>query len=200
MAEYPKGWERRHTLADGRTVTIRPVRPEDQAGEGAFFDRLCADARRMRFMKFVREMNERLLYAFTHVDYDRRMAFVCEAGTKIVGEARYGAIEGSKSCDFGIVIADEWHKTGIAGLLMLALIDYARAHGFATMEGIVLRENREMVRFVKALGFALEPLRDDATLLRVVKRLALCASNDVAPAKSQDVAPAKAGAPFFKQN
>jgi acetyltransferase len=176
MAEYPAQLERQHTLADGRTVTLRPIRADDQPGEQAFFDRLCAEARRMRFMKFVHVVNERLLHAFTHLDYDSRMAFVCEAevggARRIVGEARYAAIDDTKSCDFGIVVADDWHKTGIAGLLMLALIDYARGHGFETMESIVLRENRDMLRFVKALGFELRPVREDPTLLLVTKRLA----------------------------
>jgi acetyltransferase len=175
MAEYPAGLERSHTLADGRSVTIRPVRDEDQAAEQVFFDRLGTEARRLRFMKFVRAVNERLVHAFTHIDYESRMAFVCEADAggakRIVGEARYAAIPQSKSCDFGIVIADDWHKTGIAGLLMLALIDYARAQGFETMESIVLRDNHDMLRFVRALGFEVRPVPEEATLLQVVKPL-----------------------------
>jgi len=176
MAQYPAQLERPHTLADGRVVTLRPIRGEDEPGEQAFFDRLCAESRRMRFMKFVHVVNERLLHDFTHLDYDSRMAFVCEADAggarRIVGEARYAAIPDTKRCDFGIVIADDWHKTGIAGLLMLALMDYARDHGFETMESIVLRDNRDMLRFVRALGFEVRPVREDATLRQVTKRLA----------------------------
>ena len=175
MADYPSGLERRHVLADGRSVSIRPIRPEDELAEKLFFDRLCAESRRLRFMKYVRAVNERLVHAFTHVDYESRMAFVCEAeaggAPRIVGEARYGAIPRTRSCDFGIVIADEWHKTVIAGLLMLALIDHARAHGLETMEGLVLRDNHDMLRFVRALGFEVRPVPDEPTLLQVVKPL-----------------------------
>lgn len=176
MAEYPAALERQHVLADGRVVTIRPIRPEDDAAAQAFFDRLCPDARRMRFMKWVRNVSAGLVHAFTHVDYETRMAFVCEAEAgglrRIVGEARYAAVPRSRSCDFGIVIADEWHKSGIAGLLMLALIDYARAQGFDSMESIVLRENRDMVRFARALSFEVRPVAQEPTLLQIVKPLA----------------------------
>jgi acetyltransferase len=176
MTEYPAALERRRTLFDGRPVLIRPVRPDDEAAERAFFERLSSETRRLRFMKFVRSVNERLIHSFTHVDYESRMAFVCEATVgeqqRIVGEARYAAIQGGRSCDFGIVIADDWHKSGIAGLLMEALIRHARAHGLETMESLVYRDNRPMLRFVKALGFQVYPIAGEPTTVQVVKLLA----------------------------
>jgi acetyltransferase len=103
------------------------------------------------------------------------MAFVCEAEVDgkpaLVGEARYVANPDGRSCEFGVVIADDWHKTGIAGLLMDALIRAARAQRLETMEGLVLRENREMLRFVRALGFEATPDPVESTLMRAVKKL-----------------------------
>jgi len=175
MGGYPAHLERWHTLADGRRVLIRPVRPEDADAESAFFGTLGTESRRLRFMKAIGMVSERILHAFTHVDYADRMAFVCEAGAggarRIVGEARYAAIPGTKSCDFGIVVADDWRRSGIAGLLMLALMDYARARGFETMEGIVLAENRPMLRFARALGFEVRPVPGHATVRQVIKVL-----------------------------
>jgi acetyltransferase len=88
-----------------------------------------------------------------------------------VGEARYVANADTASCEFGVVIADDWHKTGVAGLLMDALIRAAQARGLETMEGLVMRENREMLRFVKALGFEASPDPVEATMVRAVKKL-----------------------------
>jgi acetyltransferase len=165
----------RRTLADGRTVTLRPVQPDDEAAERRFFARLSPETRRLRFMKFVRALNEELIHVFTRVDYHRHMAFVCEATLdgreEIVGEARYAANPDGRSCEFSIVIADDWHKSGIGGLLMNALVRYAKASGFESMEGIVLRDNRTMVKFVRALGFEVTPVEQEPTLLRVVRRL-----------------------------
>jgi GNAT superfamily N-acetyltransferase len=75
----------------------------------------------------VKALNESLIHFFTHIDYDRHMAFVCEHEGRLVGEARYVANPGGDSCEFGVVIADDWHKSGIAGLLIEALIGAARA-------------------------------------------------------------------------
>ncbi|MCX7961474.1 MAG: GNAT family N-acetyltransferase [Burkholderiales bacterium] len=186
MREYPVHAERWHALADGRRVLIRPVRAEDENAERAFFGALDPESRRLRFLKAVGTLSGRLVHAFTHVDYAERMAFVCEAeeggARRLVGEARYAAIPGTRSCDFGIVIADAWHRSGIAGLLMAALIDYARAQGFETMEGVVLAENRRMLRFVRALGFEVRPMPGDPTVRYVVKVLRSTSSASAASA------------------
>jgi acetyltransferase len=171
MADYPADVASEHRLADGRTVLIRPIRADDETEEQRFFAGLSDEAKSMRFMKFVGALNERLIHSFSHVDYEARMAFVCEHKGRIVGEARYSALPYERSCDFGIVIADDWHRSGIAGLLMDALIRHARAQGFDTMEGMVLRLNHPMLKFVRALGFELLPLPLDPTLVQVLKSL-----------------------------
>ena len=175
MADYPQQLERRRTLADGRAVLIRPIRANDEPREREFFDQLSGESRQQRFMKYVRSLSDQLVHFFTHIDYDRHMAFVCEAQVagrpELVGEARYVANPDGRSCEFAVVIADAWHKTGIAGLLMEALLRAAQEHGFATMEGLVLRENRDMLRFVKALGFEATPDPAEPTLTRVEKKL-----------------------------
>jgi acetyltransferase len=70
-----------------------------------------------------------------------------------------------------VVIADEWHGSGIAGLLMEALIRAARAQRLDTMEGLVLRDNHDMLKFVRALGFEAAPDPVESTLMRAVKKL-----------------------------
>ena len=175
MGEYPSHLARSRHLADGRSVTIRPIRAEDEAAAREFFAHLSGESLRMRFMKFVHALSERLVHFFTHIDYDRHMAFVCEAECagrrELVGEARYVANPDGRSCEFGVVIADEWHKSGIAGLLMEALMRYARTRGFETMEGLVMRENHDMLKFVRALGFEASPAPEEPSTVRVVRKL-----------------------------
>lgn len=171
MADYPVQLERRRTLSDGREVLIRPIRADDEAREQAFFAGLSPESLQSRFMKFVAAVSEKTVQAFTHVDYDRHMAFVCEAGGEIVGQARYLMNPDGRSCEFAVVVADAWRRSGIAGLLMEALLGAARARGLRRMEGLVLRDNRPMLRFVKALGFEVTVDPVDATMVRVEKKL-----------------------------
>lgn len=163
-------------LADGRWVVIRPIRPEDEPRESDFLAQLSRETLRKRFLKHAGQVGGALVHFFTHVDYDRHMAFVCEADVdgapRLVGDARYVANPDGRSCEFGIVVADAWHHTGIAQRLMDALMRAARARGFETMEGIVLRDNADMLDFARELGFELHEAPPQAPpVVRVVKRL-----------------------------
>ena len=143
--------------------------------EREFLNRLSGESRYLRFHKWVNAPSDKLVHFLTDVDYDKHMAFVCTAldgdAERVVGEARYVADLSGKNCEFGIIIADPWHKTGIAGLLMEALISTARERGLATMEGVVLTSNATMIRFAHGLGFEVQPVANDPTTRRIVKKL-----------------------------
>lgn len=176
MADYPSQYVSRRRLRDGRTVTIRPIRADDGARTAAFVRRLSGETRYLRFQKWVEAPSDRLIHFLTDIDYDRHMALVAAAGRDdggedIVGEARFVANADGESCDLGIVIADDWHSSGLAGVLMDALMRIARAHGLRRMEGIVLATNSTMLRFMRSLGFRTFPAPQDRTIVRIEKRL-----------------------------
>jgi acetyltransferase len=174
MAEYPAHLERERRLADGHSVTIRPMRAADEPRVREFLAALSDENRYLRFQKFVPSLSERVMRYFTGVDHEYHVAFLAAvgagAGERVVGDARYVVNPDRRSCEFAIVIADDWHKSGIAGLLMEVLIRVARSHGLQSMESIVLATNRPMLRFARQLGFAREAT-PDATVVRIVKKL-----------------------------
>jgi acetyltransferase len=174
-SDYPARLVRERRLADGRSVTIRPVRADDGERVRAFLAAASDDARYKRFQKWIDVPSTRLVEFLTDIDYDRHLALVCASGSgaeeQIVGEARYSANPDGASCDFGILILDAWQRTGIAGILMDALIRAARERGFALMESIVLANNAAMLRFAHALGFDVAPIEGDLTTVRIERRL-----------------------------
>jgi acetyltransferase len=175
MAEYPAHLVHEHRLFDGRTVTVRPIRPDDAPLVREFLDELSGESKYMRFQKWVHAPSDKLIHFLTDVDYDLHMALVCAVRhgdrEEIVGEARYVSELSGGTCELGIVVADAWHKSGVAGVLMEALIHAAKEHGLARMEGLVLSANAEMLRFVRALGFKTEPAPQDRTIMRISKVL-----------------------------
>jgi acetyltransferase len=54
---------------------------------------------------------------------------------------------------------------------MRALLETARTRGLRTMDGIVLRANRKMLRLARQLGFELRHDPDDRSVVRVQRRL-----------------------------
>lgn len=175
MAGYPAHLTHDHRLRDGRVVTIRPVRPDDARRMGEFLQGLSGGNRYYRFQKWISVPSEKLSEFLADVDYDRQMAYVCTAGAgedaPIVGDARYSVNADGKSCEFGVMIADAWHNTGIAGLLMDDLIEAARRRGLKRMEGLVLAVNPTMLHFARGLGFNVTAIPEDPTTLCVVKEL-----------------------------
>lgn len=174
MADYPAHLTRTHCLHNGRKVIIRPVRADDAARMLTFLKTLSGESRYLRFLKWIGAPSDKLAQFMTHIDYERHMAFVCTApqgaDEEIIGEARYVA-DAAGTCEFGIVIADAWRKSGIAGVLMALLIEVARARGLKVMEGSVLHSNTTMLKFVRGLGFAVHAVPEDLTTVRVVKPL-----------------------------
>ena len=175
MSEYPLNLVRKRYLFDGTEVTVRPIRPEDAPLEQDFVRRLSEDSRYFRFMKYLLELPENKLKYFTQVDYDRHMAFVAtvmrEDKEVEIGVARYAETHNPDVCEFAIAVDDAWQGTGLAGMLMIPLLDAAREHGFKTMEGLVLRANHKMLKFARQLGFEVQHQPDDLQTVRIVRPL-----------------------------
>jgi len=171
MQPYPDHLVERVTLADGTEIIIRPIRPDDAEIEQEFVRNLSKESRFFRFMDAVRELSPRMLAHFTQLDYDRHMALIA---VTLVGDrdieiavARYVVVADESSCEFAIVVADEWQHRGIGARLMRVLIDAARARGVRTMYGEVLAGNQKMLRFMRRLGFHLASGTDDPRVIRV---------------------------------
>lgn len=174
MADYPQHLVRVREWSDGRTVTIRPIRPDDIEREQAFVRHLSEESRYSRFMSQLHELSASRLKYFTAIDYDRHLALVAVArkdATEVeIGVARYVALPQAGSCEFAIVVDDAWHGSGVASTLMAALMDAARERGFMTMEGTVLATNRRMLKFVRRFGFAVLFDAGDLGTVRVVSK------------------------------
>ncbi len=169
---YPSHLNTSFQAKDGSQVTIRPIKPEDIRMEQEFVKALSPESRYMRFMNTIREVSPAQLIRLTQIDYDREMAFVAtidDAGAeKEIGVVRYATNPDGDSCEFAIVVADDWQGKGLARRLMGTLIDTARGAGLRYMHGDFLAENTRMLAFVASLGFVLSPHPEDHGLKRGV--------------------------------
>jgi acetyltransferase len=162
---------KRH-LINGFDVTLRPLRPEDEALERDFIERLSPESRYLRLFTPMPRLPPELLDYFVHVDYERSMALLATVieseGEREIGVARYYVLSGTRSADFAIVVADDWRGTGLARALMNALIEAAReVHHLETLQGITLAENQRMLGLGHSLGFESRPDPDDPEVVRL---------------------------------
>jgi acetyltransferase len=172
---YPQHLVRKVTLADGTALTIRPIRPEDARIEAEFVRNLSEESRYYRFMDTLRELSPQMLSHFTHVDYDRHMAFIAVTGEGAreteIAVARYIVGDDATSCEFAVVVADAWQRKGVGTLLMRTLIETAGARGLRRMFGEVLTGNHKMLELMQRLGFQLKLDPGDPRVMRAEIRL-----------------------------
>ncbi|MDY0072932.1 MAG: bifunctional acetate--CoA ligase family protein/GNAT family N-acetyltransferase [Thauera sp.] len=165
---YPAHLMQSWIVPDGTNVTIRPIKPEDAELEVEFVRKLSPETKYYRFMNTMRELPPAMVARLTQIDYDREMAFVAtieEDGREIeIGVCRYAVNPDGESCEFAIVVADDWQARGLARKLMGVLIETARNRGIAFMNGVFLSNNERMLKFVQRLGFILSNDPEDNTV------------------------------------
>jgi acetyltransferase len=168
----------------GEIVSIRPIRPEDAEIEQAFVRGLSPESKYFRFMDTLRELTPSMLARFTQIDYDREMAFIAvvpagaarQSGSgagaeREIGVCRYVTNPDGETCEFALVVLDDWQRRGLGRRLMNVLIEVARARGLKQMVGHVLARNTPMLALLAGLGFEILPSREDSGAKRVQLRL-----------------------------
>ena len=70
----------------GRTLTLRPIRPEDEAQHLAFLERIEPTDIRMRLFYTRKSIERSELARLTQIDYEREMAFLATGATVGDGE------------------------------------------------------------------------------------------------------------------
>jgi acetyltransferase len=172
---YPTHLVSQWQLPDSTDITIRPIRPEDADIEQAFVRNLSEEARYFRFIQNLPELTPTMLVRFTQIDYDREMALIAvtqqDEQEIELGVARYAINPDGDSCEFALVISDQWQHRGIAHRLMDSLMTAARARGLKMMQGEVLSNNHNMLKLMKKLGFTTVIDNDDRSLAWVSKNL-----------------------------
>ncbi|MBI4664623.1 MAG: bifunctional acetate--CoA ligase family protein/GNAT family N-acetyltransferase [Verrucomicrobia bacterium] len=159
---YPNRYVTPWKLKDGTSVTIRPIRPEDEPLLIKFHQTLSERSVYNRYFSQLklsqRTAHERLI-RICHNDYDREIALVAEfkppkkREREILGVGRLSKIHGVGEAEFAVVVSDQWQGRGLGSQLLNLLIQVGRHEKLSCIKGTVLAENREMQRLCKKLGF-----------------------------------------------
>jgi acetyltransferase len=171
----PEQLTSRWQLSDGTDVLIRPIRSGDADIERAFVHNLSPTSKYFRFMQGLTDLTPTMVDRFTNVDQHKDLALIAvtwrNGKETEIAVARYFTNPDGKSCEFAIVVADEWQEKGIGTRLLSLLIEQARARGLTRIEGDVLAQNYHMLEFVRAFGFSIQRSVDDPGVNRVVLAL-----------------------------
>ncbi|MCP3718840.1 GNAT family N-acetyltransferase [Paraburkholderia sp. CNPSo 3281] len=149
----------------GERLTIRPIRPEDEAMHAAFVASMTPDDLRLRFFSAVRSFDHTQLARMTQIDYDREMALIAvvqgeDGQPRTLGVVRAVADPDNETAEFAVAILSNLKRGGLGRLLMSRIIEYVRSRGTHWLLGEALRENAPMIGLARACGFTVTPTED----------------------------------------
>jgi acetyltransferase len=171
---YPARYEKTLPLRGGGEYTIRPIHPDDATMLKKLVSELSPQSRYFRFVSSMAELPPAMLARFTLIDYDREMALVAvikertadaegeiTETERIVGVSRYVTNPDQSSCEFALVVADDFNGKGLGSRLMESIMDVAREKGLSEIEGLVLANNTGMLKLMRGLGYQVKSYQDD---------------------------------------
>lgn len=170
ISPYPQDLAEEVRLRSGRTVLLRPIRPEDEPAHMTFFHALNPEDVRWRFFGFVRDLSHAQMARFTQIDYDREMAFIATAPNatgepETLGVVRTVTDSANQRAEFAIIVRSDMKGQRLGSALFDKMIRYTRARRTPLLSGQLLAENQPMRQFLAGFGFKLHALPEDLQVM-----------------------------------
>jgi acetyltransferase len=176
---YPLQYVSQCKMKNGTSISIRPIRPEDEPAMVKFHTLLSDETVYLRYFHMAkldtRVAHERLLRK-CFIDYDREMALVAELpGVKgepaaIIGVGRLSRAPLSGEGELAVVVADAYQHQGLGGELISQLVKIARAEGLQQIVAEFQSENTA-IRHLAVHGGAKVERTSDPTCYRITVTL-----------------------------
>ncbi|MBC7130493.1 GNAT family N-acetyltransferase, partial [Candidatus Bathyarchaeota archaeon] len=165
ISPYPKKYETLWKLRDGRTVLLRPIKPEDEPLWLEMFRNFSEEAIRFRFFQIIRDTPHEVRVRYCNIDYDREIAIVAELNEngkrRILGVVRISLEPDKKTGEIAFIIADPWQGLGLGTKMVDYAIEIAKDMGVETLYAIMLPDNYKAINLVRKMGFKLQKLEDE---------------------------------------
>lgn len=132
-------------LADGTSVEIRPIRPDDGKRLTAAYARLSPTSKYRRFLApkpYLSSQDVSYLVAVDGTDHVALVATLAEDPEQIVGVGRFVRLpEAPDAAEVAIVVGDPIQGEGLGGELLDRLAVEARARGIGKLRATMLADN-----------------------------------------------------------
>jgi acyl-CoA synthetase (NDP forming)/RimJ/RimL family protein N-acetyltransferase len=159
----PVEWEADVVLRDGSVAHVRPITPQDGDALRRFHNAQSDESIYLRFFAPLRELSDKDVHRFTHVDYVDRVALVATLAGDIIGVGRYDRITPT-SAEVAFNISDHYQGKGIGSVLLEHLAAIAQELGIHKFTAEVLPQNRKMLMVFKEAGYDLSHHLEDGVV------------------------------------
>lgn len=150
-------------------VRIRPIRPGDHHELSRFYAGLSDESRLARFHAVSGGIGDQAASLLCGPDHEHREGFVAEPADALRGDpgiVGHLCLEPADSgLEMAVAVADDWQARGIGRALLLAALDWARAHGIALLNASMLSTNTAVLGLIASIG---RPVRGSTASAGVV--------------------------------
>jgi len=164
ITPYPKKYETMWKLRDGRTVLLRPIKPEDEPLWLEMFQNFSEESIRYRFFQIIKDTPHETRVRYCNIDYDREIAIVPEltedGKRKILGVVRVGIEPDGKAGEIAFIVADPWQGLGLGTKLVDYAIEICKDMKLETLYAIMLVDNYRTISLMKKMGFTITYMED----------------------------------------
>jgi RimJ/RimL family protein N-acetyltransferase len=129
------------STAPGGGAVLARLEPSDGEALRRLFYRLSPETVYRRFHSPVVYPDQTQPQRLLDIDHHDREAVVAVVDGEIVGVARYARQRGSNAAELAVVVADEWHRQGLATRMLTALAQLARAASVERFTATVQPDN-----------------------------------------------------------
>ena len=162
------------TLPDGTNVPVRIIQPDDVPALQGLYSRLSEQSIRLRFFGRMKELSEQKARYFAHIDGIDRFALVAlnpDDPDEIIAVVRFDREKETDKAEYAALVEDSWQGRGLGLPLTHQLIDEARDREIRYFYGLVMPENKRMLRLLRSLDLP-ERERREGSIKRVEVDLA----------------------------
>lgn len=162
---YPESFIRAVMLNDGTSVTLRPIRPEDEPMWHEMLDNCSAETIHSRFFSIIKVFTHEMASRYCCIDYDREMAIVAETtsetGKRLVGVGRLICDPDRQSAEYAVLVNDRYTGRGLGLLLTDFCIEIAEKWGLKKLYAITHDNNHRMIAVLQDYHFDFDYQREE---------------------------------------
>ena len=164
ISPYPKKYETVWRMRDGRSVLLRPIKPEDEPMWLEMFKNFSEESVRYRFFNIIKDTPHEVRVRYCNIDYDREIGIVAEmeeeGRRRILGVVRLIIEPDGKNGEIAFIVADPWQGLGLGTKMVDYMIEICNDKGLETIYAFMLPDNYRAIRLLKKMGFTIEYAKD----------------------------------------
>ncbi|HEY6585758.1 MAG TPA: bifunctional acetate--CoA ligase family protein/GNAT family N-acetyltransferase [Candidatus Methanoperedens sp.] len=167
ISPYPEKYRSLWKLRDGRTVILRPIKPEDEPLWLEMFHNFSQESIHFRlFQTIIEPIAHEFSARYCNIDYDRELAIVAEiedgGKRKMLGVVRLNIDPAENAGEISFIVADPWQGQGLGSKMVDYMIEICRDKQLDKVSAVMLSDNYRAIKLFQEMGFTIESL-DDGT-------------------------------------